>query len=268
MNRLAALWRRRRSLGTVAGDLRTGWRPVRLVGWWVAQQAVILPYFTIMAHRSVAAAATRHALSLVRLEKRLGLFVEPRLVGPARAGWLDWLYLWPHAVLLVGCLPLVLWRRPGYAAFFVLRCWWAMSLGSVAYILFPTAPPRLLPALRLGGGWFRFPDGLGRLTGGAPSFDLYAAFPSYHVAFAVIVLGAALACRPGWAARLLGCAYVVCISLVVLLSANHYLADVLGGLALGAASGWLAGLSVRAAAWARAVGQGRSWAGLAAARAA
>jgi len=257
MSGLAALWRRRRSLGAVAADLRTGWRPLRLVGWWLAQQAVILPYFTIMAHRSVAA-ATRRGLHLVRLEQRLGLFVEPRLAGLTHAGWLDWLYLWPHSVLLVGCLPLVYWRRRSYAAFLVLRCWWAMSLGSVAYIRWPTAPPRLLPPLRLAGGAFRFPDGLDQVAGGAPSFDLYAAFPSYHVAFAVIVLGAALACRPGWAARLLGCAYVVFISLVVLMSANHYLADVLGGLVLGALSGMAARLTVRAWAGRRAGVGGRA----------
>jgi len=259
-------WARRRPLGEMASEVGTGLSRISvLIGLWLAQLLCYAPFVTIMAHRGpgVAAAATARGLALAAWEQRLGLFVEPRLAAltgaaSARAA-LTWLYLWPHSLLLCVYAPLVAWRRRDALFPFVLRCWWAMGLGSICFFFLPVAPPRLLPPVAVSGGWVRFSDGLAEMTEGGPSFDQYAAFPSYHVAFAVIVLGTAMACWPGRASRILGLGYVAGISLVVVITANHFLADVLGGLALGALSGLGTRLSLRASAWARSRLGGQGW---------
>ena len=99
----------------------------------------------------------------------------------------------------------------------------AMGLALVGYVAFPTAPPRLMPewASRTRSRTSRAstrrpPDAL---------FNPYAAVPSMHVAFALM-----LACRwRGWraarAVRALWGAYPPVVTFVVVATANHWWFD-------------------------------------------
>ncbi|HVU91033.1 MAG TPA: phosphatase PAP2 family protein [Jatrophihabitans sp.] len=109
------------------------------------------------------------------------------------------------------------------------------GLGLVGYLLLPTAPPRMLEHTGLRDiladtqsyGWWgndgSVPRGLGGLT------NQFAAMPSLHVGWAVWC-GAVIAiyARHRWA-KLLGIAYPIATSLVVMATGNHYLLDAVAG---------------------------------------
>ena len=101
----------------------------------------------------------------------------------------------------------------------------AMGLALVGYVAVPTAPPRFLPELG-------FSDSVAAFTGVQPDsgsadvlFNPYAAIPSMHVAFA-LMLGLTMArmVRRRWA-RALWWAYAPVVSFVVVVTANHWWLD-------------------------------------------
>ena len=113
----------------------------------------------------------------------------------------------------------------------------ATCVALVFYWLVPTAPPRLLGdaypdvlALTSGYGWWgteaSAPRGLGTLT------NQYAALPSMHVGWATWcgLVVAATARRK--AVRAVALAYPVLITLVVVVTANHFVLDAVAGAAL------------------------------------
>jgi hypothetical protein len=116
-----------------------------------------------------------------------------------------------------------------------------MTIALVGYVLFPTAPPRFLPE------WGFF-DSIANVTHIAPNsppsaafFNPYAAIPSMHVAFA-LMLGWTLArLVRSRALRTLWFGYPFVIAFVTVATANHFVLDA----ALGAVT---AGLAAYAAA--------------------
>ena len=118
----------------------------------------------------------------------------------------------------------------------------AMVIALVGYVAFPTAPPRLMPE------WGFF-DSIAAFTG-LPAksgpvnafFNHYAAVPSMHVAFALMI-SVPLARLVRWrVAKVFWALYPLLITFVIVATANHFLADAI----LGAMT---AGLSAYAARW-------------------
>lgn len=216
--------------------------------WPVATRQIAVVSAALFLCPAVALIASRDAVepmaraqALVDFEQRLGLFVEPRMHA-----WLQGhpqllllagaFYVWVHVPAVLGTLAWLWLERP--AAFRSARNWFliAQALVVAGYLLMPTAPPRLLD-----GHGFR--DTLTQVWGTSAATmahtvqSPYAAMPSGHVAFAVLV--GALLMRHGRAAALrrLGLAYPAVVTLVVLATANHFWVDALAG-ALVAAAGW------------------------------
>lgn len=181
--------------------------------------------------------ARHNAERVVALEERAGLHVEPavqhallrfpRLVHGLNVGYAVF-----NVSLTVGWLVLLYRRRdPGFHR---LRraCVLAHVGAQPVFLLFPTAPPRVLDG---------FVDTLSEVSG----FDLehpflvrfynpVAALPSLHVAFATVT-GAAIAERAGSpAVRIAARSYAPLVSLVVAGTGNHYVLDCVAGAALGA----------------------------------
>jgi hypothetical protein len=182
------------------------------------------------------ARARRNAERIVKAEEALGIHVEPavqrallrfpRLVHGLNVG-----YALFNVSLTVGWL-VVLYRRrdPGYHR---LRraCLLAHVAAEPVFLLFPTAPPRVLDG---------FVDTLSEVSGVdlehpflVRFYNPVAAMPSLHVAFAVLT-GAAIAERTGSVA-MKGAAYgyAPLVSLVVSGTGNHYVLDAVAGAALG-----------------------------------
>jgi hypothetical protein len=181
--------------------------------------------------------SSRNAGRVVALEERLGLHVEPavqrallrypRLVHGLNVGYAVF-----NVTLTLGWLAYLHRQRdPGYHR---LRraCLLAYVGAQPAFLLFPTAPPRVLDG---------FVDTLSEVSGVDIEHPLLvrfynpiAALPSLHVAFAVLT-GAAIAERAGSpVVKAAACSYAPLVSLVVIGTGNHYLADALTGAALGA----------------------------------
>ncbi|MBD8605427.1 phosphatase PAP2 family protein [Aeromicrobium sp. CFBP 8757] len=217
-----------------AGVLRGGKELALLVGLYVGYSASRL-----LAGQDVAGAAER-ARSLVHLEDVLGWDVELTLNHwvsgvPSLAIASSYWYSALHYVVT----PMVLWmtyrwQRDEYGrARTVLVV--ATSISLVAYILLPTAPPRLMD-----GGWIDtlhmyewagWWSGHASAPGGLASYtNELAAMPSMHVGWAVWVawrLG-----RLGRTWRVVGTAYAAVTSFVVVGTGNHWVLDGVVGAAL------------------------------------
>ncbi|GAA3592119.1 phosphatase PAP2 family protein [Kribbella ginsengisoli] len=194
--------------------------------------------------------AFRNAAHVVNLEQSVGLFTEPALQAAAsQHGWLlratDYIYIYGHwPVVLTTLLWLLIRHRAAYRRF---RDAMLISggIGLAIFALFPVAPPRFLTS-------YGFVDTVTQQTSAyrvlqPPAFvNQYAAVPSLHFGWNLL-MGIAVAGFAGhWLARLFGWLMPLWMLISVVLTANHYLFDALAGGAVA-----LFGLAV-ATRWARA----------------
>jgi membrane-associated phospholipid phosphatase len=200
-----------------------------------------------------------NATKVIDLERASHLFIEPTLQAwAARTRVLmdlaDWSYLNAQYLVAGGALLFIYLRRN--ESFYRLRDVFlaAIALALIGYALFPTAPPRLMPE-------WGFTDSIREFTGvtverGASSalLNLYAAVPSMHVCFAILVGWPMAKLTRRWPVRIVWALYPLWIVFVVMATANHYLFDVV----LGALTALLSALVVdRWLAWRESVrGQG------------
>jgi hypothetical protein len=185
------------------------------------------------------ARAEYNAQRVVAAEERLGLHVEPRLqqlVLPSRkiVQALNLGYATLNVGLTVGWL-IVLFRRRHPLFHRYRRTALVTVLGAQpVFLLFPVAPPRKLEHLV---------DTIAEVSG----FDLdtglieklyhpLAALPSIHVAIAEVTAAGLRDTTRSPAVRALAPLYPPLVAAVVLLTANHYVVDVLAGSALGRAA--------------------------------
>ena len=104
------------------------------------------------------------------------------------------------------------------------------AIGMVFFILFPVAPPRLVNAY--------FMDTVARYSHAyralqPPSLvNRYAAFPSLHFGWDLLIGIALVAYARSLWARALGVAMPVAMAIAVVLTANHWIIDVVAGAAL------------------------------------
>ena len=148
-------------------------------------------------------------------------------------GWVDdvgaWMYLNTHFVVTTCTLAFIYLFRNEHFYFVRNMFMVAMGLALVGYVVYPTAPPRMLPELG-------FIDTVSDFTGvsSTPSvnalFNPYAAVPSMHVGFALMLArpddpdGApASGCKALWAA------YAPVVTFVVVVTANHWVFDAFTG---------------------------------------
>jgi PAP2 superfamily protein len=182
------------------------------------------------------------AMRIIDLERTLHVFVEPSVQAWAlNQHWLidatDWIYLNGHFGITLGVLAFIYARRN--SSFYFVRNMFmiAMGLALIGYWLYPTAPPRLMPE-------WGFTDAISQFVTGGTGFvddgptkafmNFYAAVPSMHVCFAVMIGGSMVrlvSWRPG---KILWGLYPLLITFVVVATANHFLTDVfLGALTAG-----------------------------------
>ncbi len=203
-----------------------------------------------------AAEAFANARLLIDAERALGLFVEPSVHAWAesREAVIDaasWMYVNSHFVVTVVTLAYLYLRR-NRSFYFVRNMFMvAMAIALVGYMAFPTAPPRLMPE-------WGFTDSVADFTGIDPDgsagvlINPFAAVPSMHVAFALMLAipMARMSPRP-WVRAAWG-VYPLLVTFAVVATANHWWLDALLG-ALTALAGALAARSLAQArphAWA------------------
>jgi hypothetical protein len=195
-------------------------------------------------------AAYTNAQDIVSAERSLGLFVEPSMHRWAEAHRFvadaaSWLYVNSHFTVTTVVLAFIYLRRNDRFYFVRNMFMVAMALALVLYFLVPTAPPRFFPQLG-------FSDPVADFTGVHADesnwlFNPYAAVPSMHVCFAIMVgLPMAQMVRRRWLAGLWRL-YPLVVTVAVLLTANHWWIDaVLGAMTAAIGYAFAAGLFARA----------------------
>jgi membrane-associated phospholipid phosphatase len=180
-----------------------------------------------------SAAAFEHARDIVALERSLHVFVEPGLQSwAAGTGWIDglgsWMYLNSHFLVTTCTLAFIYLFRNEHFYFVRNMFMVAMGLALVGYLVYPTAPPRML-------GDLGFTDSVADFTGVSSDasvnalYNPYAAVPSMHVCFALMVgVPMVRMTRRRWA-KALWAAYAPVVCGVVVVTGNHWVFDAAAG---------------------------------------
>ncbi|MBT2387859.1 phosphatase PAP2 family protein [Streptomyces sp. ISL-1] len=216
--------------------------------WWTELTLIAVVYAAYSAGRLLArgdvTTAVDHGMAILRAEKALLLNAEHPLnrlftQTPALGIPADFAYASLHYLVTPAILVWLFRRRP--ARYHAARTWLMLStlLGLVGFTLLPTCPPRLLDAGQgfvdtmaqyssygWWGGEASAPRGLGAMT------NQYAAMPSLHVGWALWC--GVMLWRHGRTPlmKVLGVAYPLLTTLVVMGTANHYFLDAVAGAAV------------------------------------
>jgi hypothetical protein len=188
-----------------------------------------------------ASTAFQHARDLIQAERTLHVFVEPSVQAWASGShalmdFSSWLYVNAQTSITLTAL-VYLYVRHNRSFYFVRNMFAiAMLIALVGYAVFPTAPPRFLPE-------WGFIDSVSDLTGmhvnHASSamtalFNPYAAVPSMHVAFALMIGWPLASLSRTRIASVLWRLYPLLIAFVIVATANHFVLDaILGALTAG-----------------------------------
>jgi membrane-associated phospholipid phosphatase len=225
------------------------WREVAFVLAFYGIYSVIRNQFgsagsPVASHRE----ALQHAREVIRIERAVGLFHEES-IQQWFLGWRWFIQFWNlfygtfHFVVTAGCIVWLFRRFPDRYVQWrtTLACTTALAL--IGFALYPLLPPRLLSPS------YGFVDTL-KSYGGLWSFDSgaiakvsnqYAAMPSLHFAWSTwcaFVLVPTV--RRTWV-KALAALYPLLTLFAIVVTANHYWLDAVGG-ALILAIGSLAGL--------------------------
>lgn len=227
-------------------------RPLR---WWREVAYVVVFYAVYSAVRNGGVAegsageAFANARDVIAVERRLGLYVEEGV----QQAFLDhewfirvWNIFYGSAHFVVTAAILVWLFRTSAARYRIWRTVLAVTtaLALIGYAAFPLMPPRLLPPS------YGFVDTLA-VVGGLWSFDSgavasvsnqYAAMPSLHFAWSAwCALAVASVARRRWV-PVVAVLYPAATLFAIVVTANHFWLDAVGGavvLAAGSVAGTL-----------------------------
>ena len=180
------------------------------------------------------AGAFSNARAIVDFEQSTGLFFEQGLQAWAMGqrvliDMANFMYVNSHFVMTTGAL-VWLYLRHNDRFYFVRNMFMiAMGLALVGYVLMPTAPPRFVPELGFVDtiAYYvnvKHDSGLVALF-----FNPYAAVPSMHVAFALMISVPALLVVRNRVAKVLWAVYPLVVTFVVIVTGNHWFMDAVAG---------------------------------------
>lgn len=179
-------------------------------------------------------AAFRNAFSVINLEKTVGVFFEPRVQQAVIDNLhltkaLNLFYIWAH-LPVTAAFFIWLYRRRQHAYAVVRNAFFLANLLALGvFVVFPVAPPRMMhnegfvDTLSLFSGI--------NLHGGHLSglFNPFAAVPSMHMGYALMVGVITAYLARHWAIRTIAVLYPVGVFFTIVGTANHYVFDALAG---------------------------------------
>jgi membrane-associated phospholipid phosphatase len=195
---------------------------------------------------SNAAVAFSNARSIVELEQSTGLFFEQSLQAWAMGqraliDFANFMYVNSHFVITTSVL-VWLYLRHNDRFYFVRNMFMvAMGLALVGYLLMPTAPPRFFPELGFVDSIayyvnVKHDSGLVALF-----FNPYAAVPSMHVAFALMIAIPTMLIVRNRIAKVLWAIYPLVVAFVVMVTGNHWFFDAVAGAVVAGTAALVAG---------------------------
>ena len=196
----------------------------------------VLVYFRVRGlTQGSAHLAREHAHDIVRLERSLGIHVEPwlqDLVAPSETVQTvaNWIYIWGHWPFIIVTMVWLAWHHR--EVFLRLRDAMLVSgtLGMAIFVGYPVAPPRLanlglVDTVTEQSGAYRLLQ--------PPAFvNQYAAMPSLHAGWDLLVGMAIFTAASSVLLKVIGVAMPALMACAVVATANHYLVDVVSGIAL------------------------------------
>jgi membrane-associated phospholipid phosphatase len=187
--------------------------------------------------------AYSNARDIVSAERGMGLFFEPGLQDWAihHIQWAvtasNWMYVNSHFVVTTTFL-IWLYVVRNHAYYFVRNMFLiAMGLALVGYLVYPTAPPRFLPE-------WGFSDTVANFVGEKAAnsanvlYNPFAAMPSMHVAFALMIAIPAMMLVKHRLLKVIWGLYPLVVSFVVVVTANHWWIDAAIGVLVAALSAY------------------------------
>ncbi len=195
-----------------------------------------LLYFTVRA-----AVVERHAEALanaehiIAFEKLLGVFWEPRLqevvlVRQALVQLFNFIYFWlDFPLIVVVGFWLYYYRRHEYT---VARDALLLSgaIALIVYNLFPVMPPRLLPTGEFVGTVEKYSRFSYQAQSTSAFVNPYAAVPSLHFGWAMVVGGVLFWSVRAPIVRLFGLVLPWAQLAAIVFTANHYIIDAFAGM--------------------------------------
>jgi len=181
--------------------------------------------------------ALANANTVMDLERSLGVFWEPRLQEMiidhrVAVQAMNIVYFWLDFPLIVG-VGLWMYFRHQHA-YTVTRDALLLSgaISLVLYNLYPVMPPRLLPSGEFVGTIEKYSDLSYQASSTQAFVNPYAALPSLHFGWAVIVGGAMFLTSRNPFVRALGLLLPWLQLAAIVFTANHYIFDAFAGLAV------------------------------------
>lgn len=175
-----------------------------------------------------------NAFRLVHLEQKLGVFFEPivqsALVEHALGvvHFANWFYTLGYFPILL--LAGVLLYRFDRRRFRIFKLTFLLGLGFalICFSLFPLAPPRMLPEFGFVDTQQIYGSDLYNHKSVVSFYNPYAAMPSLHFGWALLV-GMMAYAGDRRALKVLGVLYPFCMALVIVTTGHHYILDIAGG---------------------------------------
>ena len=197
---------------------------------------ILFAYFAYFLVRGLTegnfAEAREHAHLLVQFEQSLGIFMDPStqaliLSQTVLMNVANWIYVWGHWPVVAGVMIWLFAKRPD--AYLVYRNALLISgaIGLVLYVTFPAAPPRLL-----GMGFVDTVFDQSTFAGIMQPNSLtnqYAAFPSLHFGWSLLMGIAIMREAHSAKLRLLAPFLPIAMLIAVVITANHYIVDTVAG---------------------------------------
>lgn len=198
-----------------------------------------------------------NARDLISIEQSTGTFVEPSVHHffrdiPVFRDAAALLYMNAQTVIVSSSLLFIYFRHNANFYFVRNMFLFAMAIALVCYAAFPTAPPRFFFAE------YNFVDVVSNFTGVRPGskvnalFNPYAAVPSMHCCFAVMIAVPLAKLSKHKITRIFWTCYPAIMVWCVVVTANHWWLDAAAGFATAGVAAYAAGLlaRVRPEAWA------------------
>jgi membrane-associated phospholipid phosphatase len=226
-------------------------RPAHLPLWAeLGWQAVLITfafffYFGVRgATEGSEAEAEANAERLADIQERLGIMWEPGLQGliadhQSLITLANWIYIWGHwPAIGIVAIWLFARHRGGY---YLLRnaIFISGAIGLVFFLTIPMAPPRLLDGLNI----------IDTVTEQSRSYrtlqppalvNQYAAFPSLHFGFNMLMGIMLFRYAPYRLVKVIAVALPAAMAAAVVLTANHFVLDVVAGTIVALVGLWIA----------------------------
>ncbi len=189
--------------------------------------------------------AFANAAWLIRLERSLGIFWEVQLQGfilshDVLVSLFNWIYIWGFLPVLGGLALWIFFYRPHLFALYRNAFLISGAIGLIFFVTLPVAPPRFLPDLGFIDTVTQ-KDNIYHVLQNPALVNEYAAMPSLHLGWSLLMGLALYRTTSLWYTKALGLLMPILALAAIVFTANHYLLDAVAGVVVALIALWIAG---------------------------